>query len=181
MPHVFFEPLEKRQSTQTLVSGLTEIVTYYGISPGYPGSGYKPPETPRLLYGVSPPTEYPSGGYFPWWPGNSSGWSGSNQWTNPINRYNPWTNPMNNYNSWGSWGGFTPIWDYLGGLFGGSFPGWSWRRNQPSVPDFRLLYGVFPTPQPLYGVAIAPAPPTEIIAYYGISVPDTISTIFSHF
>ena len=171
MPHVFFEPLERRQSTQTLFSGFPEFIAYYGISPGYPGSGYTPPETPRLLYGVSPQPEYPTGGFFPWWPGGAYGGSG----------YNQWTNPMNNYNSWGSWGGFTPIWNSLGGLFGGSFSGWSWRRNQPSVPDFRLLYGVFPTSQPLSGAGNSPEPITKIIDFYGVSFPDSVSTLFSGF
>jgi len=169
MPHVFFEPLERRQSTQTLFSGFPEFVTYYGVSIGYPGTGYTPPDTPRLLYGVSPPSTDPTGGYFPWRGGILFGGSG----------YNPWTNPVNSYNPWNSWGG-SPIWDYIGGLFGGSFPSWSWRKNQPSVPDFRLLYGVFPTPQPLYGVGISPAPPTDVIAYYGISVPQQVS-IFSNY
>ena len=56
----------------------------------------------------------------------------------------------------------------LGGLFGGSFPGSTPVNPDPVVPDFRLLYGVFPTPQPLYGVSISPSPPTNIIAYYGV-------------
>jgi len=177
MPHIFFERLEKRQSTQSIVpsfGGLTAIAIYSVQVPGgtFPGSiGYTPqsPGYGYLLYGVQPPNpfspSYPTGGYYPWWGGSLFGGTGYNPWINPINRYNPW----GSWNSWGLGNIFSPIWNLFGGLFGGSYPGWN---NYPTYPDIRLLYGINPNPQPVYGVSISPTPPTNIIAYYGVSVPE---------
>jgi len=187
MSHIFFERLEKRQSTQTLlpaIGGNTAIAIYsvQVPGPGWGGSGYNPgPTTPYLLYGVNPPSNPGSGSYFPWSGGGLFGGGG----------YNGWTNPFNNNNSYGSWGFGNFFGGFFGGLFGGflggSYPG-SGGYNRPSVPDFRLLYGVFPDPQPLYGVSIAPSPPTNIIAYYGItttnikpSPPTNIGSIIAYY
>jgi hypothetical protein len=183
MAHIFFERLEKRQSTQTLFSGIggnTAIAIYAAPLPdsyGWGSIGYNP-LTPQLLYGISPPTTNPTGGYFPWGGGGLFGmygyspYSSYSSWTNPFGGYSPW-------NSWGSGGFFSPIWNYLGGLFGGSFP-WSGGGNYPGVPDIRLLYGI---PSPIqsptnittfYGIttpAIPSLPPNNIVAYYGITVP----------
>ena len=175
MPHIFFERLEKRQSTQSIVpsfGGLTAIAIYSVQVPEgtFPGSiGYTPPSSPVYYYGVNIPSfpTYPTGSYFPWWGGGLFGGTGYNPWINPINRYNPW----GSWNSWGLGNIFSPIWNLFGGLFGGSYPGWG---NYPTYPDIRLLYGISPDPiiSPYYGVSISPTPPTNIIAYYGVSVPE---------
>lgn len=186
MAHIFFERLEKRQSTQTLyplTGGNTAIAIYSAPLPdsGWGSIGYYNPLTPQLLYGISPPSTYPSGGYFPW----SSGLFGMSGYS-PYSPFSSWTNPFFSYNSWNSWGSggsFSPIWNYLGGLFGGSFPwswGGSWGGSYPGIPDIRLLYGI-PSPiQPptnittFYGVGtpISPSlPPVDIVTYYGITLP----------
>ena len=173
MAHIFFERLEKRQSTQTLLpswGGDTLIQPVYGIQvpgdTGWGNIGY--PSNPIggnvLLYGISPPySPYtpPTGGLFPWTGGLFGMFGGYSSYT----PYSQWTTPFNNYNNWNSWGSggfFSPIWDFMGGLFGGGFP-WTWRNTNPVVPDFRVLYGIFPDP-------VQPNP-IDIIAYYGIGVP----------
>ena len=176
MPHIFFEPLEKRQSTQTLFPtfGNTAIAIYSAPVPEYGvGIGYTPPSNNYLLYGINPP----SIGYSPWSGGGLFGWS------NPFSNYNPWSSWGSSWSSpWSSWGSsWSSPWGsgswsspfggffggffggLFGGLFGGSYPG-SWGGS-PSFPDIRLLYGVFPNP----------TPPTDIIAYYGVGIPSVSS------
>ena len=178
MSHIFFERLEKRQSTQSLlpaIGGNTAIAIYsvQVPGPGWGGSGYNPgPDTSILLYGINLPSNPGSGSYFPWSGGGLFGGGGYNPWSGGGlfggSGYNGWTNPFNSYNSYGSWGFGNFFGGLFGGFFGRSYPG-SGGYNRPTVPDVRLLYGVFPTPQPLYGVSIAPSPPTNVIAYYGVS------------
>ena len=189
MSHIFFERLEKRQSTQTLLPALggnTAIAIYSAQLPdtGWGSIGYTP-GYPSLLYGINIPSNPGSGGYFPWsgsgifggsyynpWSGGGLyGWGGYTAWTNPFNRYNPW-------GSFGLGSIFSPFQNFFGGLFGGLFGGsfpWSGGYTNPTVPDFRLLYGVFPSPQLLYGVSIAP--PTNIVSYYGVSPTFGVSTV----
>ncbi|MBN2373585.1 hypothetical protein JXL19_07355 [bacterium] len=193
MSHIFFERLEKRQSTQSLLPafggntfGENTPIAIYSVQvpdPGWGNIGYNPVATPpNLLYAINLPSTPGSGGYFPWYGGGLFGGTG----------YNGWTNPFGNYNPYGSWG----FGNFFSGLFGGFFGGTSqgpWGYTRPTVPDFRLLYGVFPSPQPLYGISITPSPPANIvlygigvtttrplpptnigsiIAYYGVAIPD---------
>ena len=74
MSHIFFERLEKRQSTQTLfqaIGGNTAIAIYsvQVPDPGWGNIGYNPGTTPNLLYGVNLPSNPGSESYFPWFGG----------------------------------------------------------------------------------------------------------------
>jgi hypothetical protein len=189
MAHIFFERLEKRQSTQSLLPSLSGAIAIYSApAPGYPGwgnSGYTPsPSVPALLYGINFPGNY-SGSFFPWsspygmygtsqygmFGSSSYGLFGSSLYggmfgSSLYNPYSQWTNPFNQYSplSFGGFGNFfSPIGNFFGGLFGGLFGGnpfWQMSPTNPISPDIRLLYGV-----------INPSPPTSVVAYYGISTP----------
>lgn len=166
MAHIFFKPLEKRRSTQTLLPSFgslgnfqTPIAIYsapvpeYAVQvPSFPGWDNSSIYPGGLLYGINFPSN-PSSGYFPWSGGYGlfglSPFSPYSQWTSPFNQFSPW-------NSWGFSGFMSPLWGFLGGLFGGS--PWS---GGGIVPDIRVLYGIFPNP----------STPTNIVTYYGVTTP----------
>lgn len=172
MAHIFFERLEKRKSTQSLMPasfGNNSIQPDYGVQ-------IAPDPNPQQFfpeYGISfpnPPTTYPIGGYSSWG-GGLFGMSG--YYYSPSNPFSSWTTPSYSYTPWSVWGQgriFTPIRDFFGGLFGGKFP-WSWQNNYPGFPDNRLLYGIYP--QLLYGASIPTTPTPDITTYYGIGFPGT--------
>jgi hypothetical protein len=172
MAHIFFERLEKRQSTQSFAPPFIRNIS---IQPVYGVQIAPDTNTQQFFpeYGISIPSSpytYPIGGYSPWG-GGLFGMSGYS----PYNPFSSWTSPSSNYSPWSSWGSgsfFTPIWDFLGGFFGGQSP-WSWRNNYPGFPDYRVLYGISPTPQPYYGVSIPTRPISDIVTYYGMSIPGT--------
>ncbi|MGA1864875.1 MAG: hypothetical protein ACMUHX_07420 [bacterium] len=171
MAHIFFERLEKRRSTQSLVPafwGNNSIQPVYGvqIAPDTNTQQFFPE------YGISlpnSPTTYFTGGYFPW----GGGLFGMSGYSSPYNPFSSWTTPSYSYSPWNSWGQgsfFSPIRDFFGGLFGGQFP-WSWQNNYPGFPDNRLLYGI--SPQPLYGISVPTTTIPDIVTYYGVSIPNT--------
>ncbi|MBN2373586.1 hypothetical protein JXL19_07360 [bacterium] len=182
MSHIFFEKLEKRQSTQSLLPTFgsnTGVIAIYSAQlpdSGWGSTGYTP-SYPSLLYGINIPSYPGTGSYFPWSGSGLFGGAYYNPWSGGglfgWSGYTPWTNPFNSYNPWGSWGSgsfFSPFQNFFGGLFGGLFGGSPWGYTNPITPDFRLLYGVFPNPQPVYGVSVTP--PGNIVAYYGVAVPE---------
>ena len=183
MPHIFFENLESRRSTQTLYGGYSPSgssgVLYYGILP--PSNNIQPLYgAPVTYYGISDPYPSPSSlfpswgsgwGFNPYMPYNtwsspwSSSWSSpwSNSWSNP---WDSWSNPFS-----GFWGGianiFSPLQNIFGGFWGGGFYGW----QQPTSPLFPG--GTFPGEiRPVYGI---PANPTLPTGSYSPSVPSAIA------
>ncbi|MGA1844008.1 MAG: hypothetical protein ACMUIS_05545 [bacterium] len=177
MAHIFFERLEKRQSTQSLIPSLGAYSAVRGVyMVGYEES--TPPSFISYMYGVNMPTmETPSSrnifinekgglfGYSPW-SGSSWGHSGYGLFGGygGYGGYGNWSFPFG-----GFFGGF--FGGIFGGIFGGTSP-WSGGNNDPWYP--RLLYGISPTPQPLYGVSITPSPPTTgWVSLYSLQLPTT--------
>jgi len=165
MAHVFFERLENRKSTQAILPSLDIIAIYSAQIPNPWGTGISFPTTPTLLYGInpSPGGYYPSnpivyygispspGGYYPWSGGYYGGLFGGGY------------SPFSPYSSWGFGNIFSPFMNFFGGLFGGGLFGggfYPWGYN-PTFPDIRLLYGVFPYQ----------SQPTNIATYYGLLSP----------
>ena len=115
MAHIFFEKLEKRQSTQTFfpsIGSSSPFQTLYGVSvpvdTGWSNIWSNPTtSTPVLVYGiaVSPPYSNPAGSYFPWTsPFNTNSflpsyYSPYSFWSNPFNQNTAWS-PFSNF--WGS-------------------------------------------------------------------------------
>lgn len=111
MPKIFFQPLEKRKSTQSFYGnlGLFNSTSIYGISNPYPAINY-------TSYGYVNPwsTSYLSSWSNPWssWSTPFS-WNLQGQWSNPwssslMNSWNPWNSWTNSFYS--PWSNFTSPW-----------------------------------------------------------------------
>jgi hypothetical protein len=198
MPHIFFEKLENRRSTQALYGGFSPYsVAEYAVQ--LPSNSvqaiYSAPvalyAAPVTYYGINyPDPSYPSfdpGSFFPW----NSGWGGGWNPTGPYQPYSPWGGPFNSYMPWGGpfnswnnpfnsypgspWGnGFSNFWGGIGNLFSpftNFFGGYSGWQPSPYPGDVRLLYGVSPiSPFPDY---TGPGNffPGDVRALYGIAQP----------
>jgi hypothetical protein len=158
MAHIFFERLEKRQSTQTLISsyGAIQPQSLYSFQISDTGAGTPASNISEAhyFYGVSTPPSYsyPRLGISSWH-GSSSGmfgYSPYSPWSNPYGGYGLWSP----YNPWGSGGFFGPLRNFFDGLFGVSI--------NIGYPDFGVLYGVSPIP----------STPTPVF-FYGIGLPST--------
>ena len=176
MPHIFFERLENRRSTQTLYGGYVapynSISAYYGVA--------------TTLYGISDPGTIPYTGYIPSWSTGYNPYTSFNPymsyspfstWNTPFNQYS-WTNPFSSFLG-GIGSLFSPFLNSFRGLFGWqspalpiySYPGYT---NPGTIfPDIRALYGISVNP-------ISPAPsytPPSSTSWllYGINVPSSYS------
>ncbi|MGA1875963.1 MAG: hypothetical protein ACMUIA_10180 [bacterium] len=176
MPHIFFERLENRRSTQSLYGGYSPSgsggVLYYGVLP--------PSNDTQTRYGIpvtyyglgNPyPSPFPSqGSLFPSW---GSGWG-----FYPYMPYNPWSNPFsfrsNPFISWSNpfsalWGGIGSIFSPFRNLFGGFY-----RWQKPTSPIFpgdnfpgeiHLLYGIPANPPTLPTGSYSPPDTTAILPF----------------
>lgn len=130
VPHIFFERLENRRSTQSLYAGYTPSTSlgrlYYGVS--YP-------DTTPISY-----PSYPSTGYFPSWGSNYNSFPAYSPypvynpysiWSNQFYQYpSLWMNPFPNF-----FGGIGSFFSPFRNMFQGFFD-WptSYRQLSPWTP-----------------------------------------------
>ena len=179
MAHIFFEHLENRRSTQSLVTNYTiqdqEWHPAYGVFYPLPEEStpvYEP--ISPIGYYIKSPVYNPIGPFNPYSP----------VWSNPLGSYSvPWNNTSSIF---GGIGGFIfPFWNNFRTIF-------QWdptpiKNPLPKYPDPEDITPIF---QPMYGISIdpiltdpifttttysPPSPPFELL--YGINPPSNSNNL----
>lgn len=189
MPHIFFEKLENRRSTQSLYGGYTtpsnDFVGLYGAASAPYGISIPNPLStgfiPSWSTGYNPYTSFnPYQSYNPFssWntPFNQSYTNPFSSWNTPFNQYS-YTNPFPSFLG-GIGSLFSPFLNNFRGLFGWPSP----TLPINSYPGYTNPGNIFPGDiRALYGISVNPIPPTPYTSYtppdsggwllYGINLP----------